>query len=156
LHSADILHNTLLEKKITVSVAESCTGGLIGYILTERPGSSGFFIGSAVTYSNDSKEKVLGVPHDTLDRYGAVSPETVMEMVKGARELFESDYAVAVTGIAGPDGASEDKPVGLVFIAVTDGIRTVATENHFLGDRESIRKATAEEAISMLLEMTQT
>ncbi|UAL07237.1 MAG: CinA family protein [Candidatus Methanogranum gryphiswaldense] len=156
MHSADILHNTLLEKEITVSVAESCTGGLIGYILTERPGSSGFFIGSAVTYSNDSKEKVLGVSHETLLRCGAVSPETAVEMVKGARELFESDYAVSVTGIAGPDGASEDKPVGLVFIAVTDGIRTVATENHFFGDRESIRKATAEEAISMLLEMTQT
>lgn len=143
----------LLENGTTVSVAESCTGGLIGYILTERPGSSGFFIGSAVTYSNDSKEKVLGVSHDTLVKHGAVSPETSVEMVRGAKDLFESDYAVAVTGIAGPDGSTECKPVGLVYISVTDGKRVITREEHFNGDREHVRRSTAEKAISMLLEM---
>ncbi len=153
MSSRDALHEMLLEKGTTVSVAESCTGGLIGYILTERPGSSGFFIGSAVTYSNDSKEKVLGVSHETLVKHGAVSPETSVEMVRGARELFESDYAVSVTGIAGPDGATDNKPVGLVYISVTDGNRTLTKEEHFKGDREHIRRSTAEKAISMLLEM---
>jgi PncC family amidohydrolase len=153
LSSRDALHDMLLENGTTVSVAESCTGGLIGYILTERPGSSGFFIGSAVTYSNDSKEKVLGVSHDTLLKHGAVSPETSVEMVRGAKDLFESDYAVAVTGIAGPDGATDCKLVGLVYISVTDGKRVITREEHFKGDREHVRRSTAEKAISMLLEM---
>ena len=123
------------EKGLTLSAAESCTGGLIGATLTEVPGASSVFLGSAVTYSNESKERILGVKHQTLIDNGAVSSETAGEMAKGAVEAYGSDYAVAVTGIAGPAGGTETKPVGLVYIAVADGPRVVVTKNNFSGDR---------------------
>ena len=110
-----------------MSAAESCTGGLIGYSITDIPGASDVFLGSAVTYSNESKENILGVKHQTLLQYGAVSEETAREMVLGSIEVYQSDIAVSVTGIAGPGGATPDKPVGLVYIAVADGPRVIVT-----------------------------
>lgn len=140
----------LKEKGLTLSAAESCTGGLIGATLTEVPGASSVFLGSAVTYSNESKERILGVKHQTLIDNGAVSPETAGEMAKGAVEAYGSDYAVAVTGIAGPAGGTETKPVGLVYIAVADGPRVVVTKNNFSGDRQSVREQTVTEAVRLL------
>lgn len=137
----------------TMSAAESCTGGLIGASVTDIPGSSKVFLGSAVTYSNEIKESVLGVSRDSLIEHGAVSEQVAREMVIGAVRVFGSDYAVAVTGIAGPGGATETKPVGLVYIAVADGPRTVVTRNVFKGNRQEIRGSTVREACSLLIDM---
>ena len=136
-----------------MSAAESCTGGLIGAAITDVPGASEVFLGSAVTYSNESKERVLGVKHDTLLKYGAVSEQTAREMASGAIEAYGSDYSVAVRGIAGPGGATPEKPVGLVYIAVADGPRTVVCRNVFEGDRQSVREQTVEKAIGLLTDM---
>lgn len=137
----------------TMSAAESCTGGLIGASVTDIPDSSKVFLGSAVTYSNEIKESVLGVSRDSLNEHGAVSEQVAREMVIGAVRVFGSDYAVAVTGIAGPGGATETKPVGLVYIAVADGPRTVVTRNVFKGNRQEIRGSTVREACSLLIDM---
>lgn len=147
------LCEALRSRGLTMSAAESCTGGMIGAEITSIPGSSGFFLGSAVTYSNDAKERVLGVSHDTLLQHGAVSGETAREMVMGVMELYGSDVAVAVTGIAGPGGATAEKPVGLVYIAVADGPRVVVTRNVFDGDRESVRRSTVATACTVLREL---
>lgn len=136
-----------------MSVAESCTGGLIGASITDVPGSSEVFLGGVVSYSNDAKESILGVGHTTLMEHGAVSEQTAREMVQGAVRLFGSDHAVAVTGIAGPGGATDTKPIGLVYIAVADGPRTVITRNVFGGDRQTVRDSTVREACSLLIDM---
>jgi nicotinamide-nucleotide amidase len=112
------LLNMMEEKGLTLSVAESCTGGYLSHLLTQHPGSSKVFLGGAVTYANELKESVLGVKPATLLQYGAVSEETVTEMVEGALRNFRSDYAIAITGIAGPGGGTPDKPVGTVWIGV--------------------------------------
>lgn len=130
--------------------AESCTGGMIGAAVTDAPGASAYFLGSAVTYSNDAKVRLLGVSESTLEAHGAVSEETAREMANGAASLFGSDFSVAVTGIAGPGGATESKPVGLVYIAVSDGSRTVVTRNLFDGDRAEVRGKTVREACALL------
>lgn len=152
---AERLAGSLMSRGTTLACAESCTGGLIGAALTNVPGASEFFLGSAVTYSNDAKEKVLGVSHDTLMSHGAVSEETVREMARGATELYGADHAIAVTGIAGPGGATPGKPVGLVYIAVTDGPRIVVSRNLFEGDRASVRRQTVSTALTMMLEMSE-
>jgi len=138
---------------LTMSVAESCTGGLISAAITDVPGASKVFLGSAVTYSNQAKEDILGVSHSILLEHGAVSEETAREMVSGAMSAYRSDTAVAVTGIAGPGGATPDKPVGLVYIAAADGPRVVVTRNIFKGDRESVREQTVREALTLLDEL---
>ncbi|MBR4244307.1 MAG: CinA family protein, partial [Candidatus Methanomethylophilaceae archaeon] len=145
----------LKSKRLRMSAAESCTGGMIGCMMTSVPGSSDVFLGSAVTYSNDAKERILGVSHQTLMDHGAVSMETASEMAKGSIDAYESDVAVSVTGIAGPGGATPEKPVGLVYIAVADGPRVVVTKNLFQGDRQSIRNQTAVEAIKLLIELVE-
>lgn len=144
------LIDALRSKGLRMSAAESCTGGLIGYLITSEPGSSEVFLGSAVTYSNDSKESLLGVSHDTLESHGAVSDLTAREMSLGSTRAYGSDVSVAVTGIAGPGGATPGKPVGLVFISVSDGTRTVVERKQFDGDRQSVREQTAAEAMKML------
>ncbi|MDO5861970.1 MAG: nicotinamide-nucleotide amidohydrolase family protein [Thermoplasmata archaeon] len=149
----DALAELLTSRGLTVACAESCTGGMIGASLTEAPGSSSYFLGSAVTYSNDSKERVLGVSHETLVAHGAVSAETAGEMVRGAMELYGSDTAIAVTGIAGPGGATAEKPVGLVYIAVADGPRVVVSRNVFEGGRAEVRSQTVSAAATLLREL---
>src|SRR5690606_1303143 len=104
--------------ELTLSVAESCTGGYIAHLFTQHPGASTVFQGGGVTYSNALKQSVLGVQEHTLSVHGAVSEQTAIEMAKGAVENFKTDYAIAVTGIAGPDGGTEDKPVGTVWISI--------------------------------------
>ena len=136
------LIHILRGKGLRISFAESCTGGMAGEIVTSIPGVSDVFLGSAVTYSNESKEAILGVSHDTIMEHGAVSEECAREMALGSLKAYGSDIAVAVTGIAGPDGATPEKPVGLVYIAATDGKDFVTSANRFFGDRKEIRLAS--------------
>ena len=152
---AETLVSLLRSKGKTVSTAESCTGGLIGASITDILGASEVFLVGVVSYSNDAKEGILGVSHSVLIEHGAVSEQTARQMVEGSMRLFDSDYAVAVTGIAGPGGATPEKPVGLVYIAVADGPRTVVTRNVFKGDRQEVRESTVREACSLLTDMVE-
>lgn len=147
------LLDLLDSRGMTLACAESCTGGMIGAAITGIPGASSAFLGSAVTYSNDAKERILGVRHETLLAHGAVSAETAGEMVRGVMRIYGSDAAIAVTGIAGPGGATESKPVGLVFIAVADGPRVVVSRNIFEGDREAVRESTVRTALVLMREL---
>lgn len=150
---AEALFRTLESMGLTLACAESCTGGMIGAAMTDMPGSSSVFLGSAVVYSNDAKERILGVEHQTLLDHGAVSAETASEMVRGAMRIYGSDTAIAVTGIAGPGGATAEKPVGLVYIAAADGPRVVVSKNNFGGDRSSVRMQTRDTALAMMREL---
>ncbi len=145
-------HDVLSGSGLKVCCAESCTGGLIGAEITSVPGSSEYFLGSAVTYANEAKESLLHVPLGILMAYGAVSPETAEEMARGVRKLYGADISVAVTGIAGPGGATETKPVGLVYVAVSSRIGETVQECRFSGSREDIRRSTVEAALKMLEE----
>lgn len=149
----DALINILTEKGYTISFAESCTGGMFGAAITEKPGSSAYFLGSAVTYSDESKENILGVCKETLEDFGAVSYQVAEEMALGSKRIYGSDYAVAITGIAGPEGATDIKPVGRVYIAVTDGEDINVRENNFKGSRVQVRQASVDKATEMLFEM---
>ena len=126
-----ILGNLLLHKNATIATAESCTGGRLAAALNALPGSSAYYLGSVVAYANEVKEQVLGVEHNTLTQYGAVSEQTVLEMAEGVRRLMRTDYAIATSGIAGPDGGTEDKPVGTVWIAWATPEGTVAERYQF-------------------------
>lgn len=137
---------------LKLSLAESCTGGMIGCKITSVSGASSFFLGSAVTYSNESKEKILGVSHKSLMDHGAVSEAVAKEMAEGSLKVYGSDIAASVTGIAGPDGGTSEKPVGTVWMAVTDGKRTVAYENHFQGSRDEIRELTSDILMVRIIE----
>ena len=134
----------------TLATAESCTGGLVAARLTDVPGSSDVFVGGVVAYSNGVKERELGVPHETLARHGAVSPEAAEAMAAGVRARLGADVAVSVTGIAGPDGGTEEKPVGLVFLHAESPEAGRGTEFSFPGDRESIRARSTVVALHLL------
>jgi nicotinamide-nucleotide amidase len=137
---------------LTLAVAESCTGGLLAGALTDLPGSSAWFVGGIVAYSNQVKHEQLGVPHDLLDRYGAVSAEVAQAMAGGVRRALGADLAVSVTGIAGPDAAGTDKPVGLTHIWL-DGLgRSEGRRFVFGGDRWENRRRAVREALAMVLE----
>jgi nicotinamide-nucleotide amidase len=141
----------LMEKQgITLSVAESCTGGYLSHLFTQHAGSSKVFLGGAVSYSNNLKESILGVNHDTLSQFGAVSEQTATEMVQGALVKFKSDYAIAVTGIAGPDGGTEDKPVGTVWIAVASRQKKEVKKFTFGSKRQQNIERSATAALGML------
>ncbi len=140
----------LRRRKETLAAAESCTGGLLAEKITRVPGSSDYFLQGVVTYSNESKRRVLGVKPATLARRGAVSRECAVEMARGARRRSGADWAVSVTGIAGPGGGGEKKPVGLVYIALSHRGRTSCREHLFFGDRQRIRERAALEALEAL------
>ena len=140
-------HKMALEKGITIGTAESCTGGLVGKTLTDLGGSSGYYQGGIISYANTVKEQVLGVSPETLATYGAVSEETAKEMVEGVFRVLRTDYAIATTGIAGPGGGSQEKPVGLVYIGIGTPRGITVHKEIFIGDRTSIRKSVAERAI---------
>lgn len=146
----EVVGSLLKARGKTVSVAESCTGGMIGMRLTEVSGSSAYFIEGSVVYSNESKIRTLNVSEQTLMDHGAVSAETAEEMAKGMRERSGSDYAISVTGIAGPDGGTEEKPVGTVFIGYSDPNRTRSIKFVFPGDRELIRWRSSQAALDCL------
>ena len=145
------LADALLARRRTLSTAESCTGGLVGGALTALPGSSAWYLGGVVAYSNALKIRLLGVPPALLDAHGAVSPETARAMADGIRLATASDYAVSLTGIAGPGGGTPAKPVGLVYIAVASPSGTTAHEHHFPGTRADIRAAATEAALRHLI-----
>jgi len=142
----------LKQKKFWVATAESCTAGLVAHMLTNIPGSSEYFKGSVVAYSNEVKTKVLGVKEETLKQYGAVSEQTAKEMASGVKKLLGVDIAVATTGIAGPGGATPTKPVGLVYIGLATPEGIEARKFIFSGDRLQNKESFANAALSMLLE----
>lgn len=146
-----IVGELVRSQKLTLSVAESCTGGLLGHRLTNVPGSSDYFVGGVVAYSYDIKERVLGVRHDTLYDHGAVSKQTALEMARGARRLLGTDVALSVTGIAGPGGGMPGKPVGLVYIALS--ARDQETCHRFVweGTREANKAHSAQAALELLV-----
>ena len=140
-------HKVALTTGVTIGTAESCTGGLVGKMLTDLGGSSGYYQGGIISYANAVKEQVLGVSSETLATYGAVSEETAKEMVEGVFRVLRTDYAIATTGIAGPGGGSQEKPVGLVYIGIGTPRGITVYKEIFIGDRTSIRKSVAERAI---------
>jgi nicotinamide-nucleotide amidase len=142
--------NKMEMKGLTLSVAESCTGGYIAHLFTQHPGSSKVFLGGAVSYAYELKESILGVKNETLWQHGAVSEETATEMMQGALENFKSDYAIAVTGIAGPDGGTPDKPVGTVWIAVGNKYKSIIKKFTFGNKRIQNIERTATTALGLL------
>jgi nicotinamide-nucleotide amidase len=134
----------------TLALAESCTGGCLAHRVTNVPGASVVFPGGVVAYSNAAKRKFLGVRAKTLLRHGAVSAAVAREMVRGARKKFGADFAIAVTGIAGPGGGTKRKPVGTVFIALADGCETVVERKMNSSGREQFKRTTANQALKML------
>jgi PncC family amidohydrolase len=139
-------------RRLTLATAESCTGGLIGHVLTEVPGSSHVFRGGVVSYGDRAKADVLGVPPATLAAHGAVSAQVAVAMAEGARSRFETDVAMAVTGIAGPSGGSAGKPVGLTYVAVADAAGHDVRRAVWSGDRSANKRESAAAALTMLLE----
>lgn len=148
LKDAEAVVNLLNDKKLTISAAESCTGGLFTAAITEVSGASSVLNASVVTYSNEAKQRYLGVSEETLKNYGAVSKYTALEMSDGIKKANNADIGVGITGIAGPTGGTAEKPVGLVYIAVNENV----TENHFSGSREEVRNAAVCKALKMVLE----
>lgn len=142
----------LTEKELTVSVAESCTGGRVGDLITDIPGSSEYFLGGIISYSNDAKIRLLCVDKATLILKGAVSREVAIQMADGVRRMLRSDIGVSTTGIAGPTGGSPKKPIGLVYVAVSSEKSTACSKNLFKGSREDIKQKSAEKALKMLEE----
>ncbi len=136
----------------TLATAESCTGGLLSHRITNVSGASSYFMGGVVSYTNKAKHELLGVAQDSLDRYGAVSESVAQEMAEGARRVFDADYGVSMTGIAGPGGGSSEKPVGLVYLAVASPGGTVVHRCQFDGGRDEVKQQTADEALRMVLE----
>ena len=149
----DMVGHMLCAKGYTISCAESCTGGLLTSTLTDVPGSSAYVMGSVVSYSNDVKSRILHVAEGTLAAHGAVSPETARAMAEGVRNLMQTDVGVGITGIAGPGGGSPEKPVGLVYIAVSTLGKTSVEKNVFSGVRAEIKRAAVNKALAMVQEM---
>ncbi len=141
----------LRAKGLTLAVAESCTGGLLGMRITEVPGASDYFRGGLIAYSNLVKEGVLGVPREILEKHGAVSAECARAMAEGARALFRADLALAITGIAGPTGGTPEKPVGLVYIALASPHGVEVERHEFRGSRQGVRWSASEAALALLL-----
>jgi len=140
----------LLKKNLTVSTAESCTGGFLSKVLTDYPGSSAFFLGGIVAYSNSVKEKVLNVSHNSLIKYGAVSEPVCKEMCINVSKIIKSDIGLSVTGIAGPSGGSVEKPVGTVFIGICFKKKVTVKKFIFKGLRKSIREQTVKKTLELL------
>lgn len=148
------LGECLTARGIKLASAESCTGGWLAKTITDIPGSSAWFTGAVVSYSNDAKQRLLGVNADTLAEYGAVSGETVLEMVEGVFAHTDADVAVSISGVAGPDGGTEDKPVGLVWLSWGKrGKAMFANPFNFDGGREEVRKQSVKQALENLLDL---
>lgn len=141
----------LMGQGLTLASAESCTGGLIGHRITNVPGSSAYFVGGVVSYSNELKEQLLGVSHETLLAHGAVSEETARAMARGARERLGASVGLAATGIAGPGGGSADKPVGLVYVALAAPDAELCQRRLLQGSRVENKEQSAEAALRLLL-----
>lgn len=140
----------LRARGLTLAVAESCTGGLLGMRLTEIPGASDYFRGGVIAYSNAVKHGILGVPDEVLARHGAVSPECARAMAEGTRRLFQTDLALSITGVAGPSGGTPEKPVGLVYIALAHPGGVKVERHEFQGSRQGVRWSATEAALALL------
>jgi nicotinamide-nucleotide amidase len=148
----DLIAGELRGRGLRLAVAESCTGGLLGGRITARPGSSDYFAGGVISYSNQAKMDLLKVPSDTLARHGAVSEEVAVAMAEGARAALHADYAVSITGVAGPDGGTPEKPVGLVCLGCAGPRGALVRTSSFPGDRETVRTFSATGALHLLHE----
>ena len=149
-----LLHKILIQKKLTISVAESCTGGLLAHNLTKLASSSRYFKMGLTTYSNEAKIKILKVNKNIIKKYGAVSKECCKSMVQNLSKISKSKINVSITGIAGPGGASKIKPIGLVYIGIQKGKTLLVKENRFKSKiRNSIRKSTVKEVIKIILNL---
>lgn len=141
----------MLASGSTLATAESCTGGLVGYVVTEVSGSSGYYVGGLISYSNELKEHELGVDAATLAKHGAVSAQTAVAMAEGARQRYGASFGLSITGIAGPDGGSPDKPVGLTYVAVADSTGHDVRRHVWAGDRHENKVLSAAAALRLLL-----
>ncbi len=146
----EVIGNLLKSKKLKVSVAESCTGGMLGEMITRIPGSSKYFQGGVISYNARVKEDLLKVPPETIRKYGEVSRQVAKLMAEGVRRCCHSDIGISITGIAGPGGATEKKKVGLVYMALADGKKTITQKHQLFGDRQLIRLRAARRALNML------
>ncbi len=146
------LQRTCLDAGLTVGTAESCTGGRVAHRITSIPGSSGYFLGAIVSYADRVKIETLGVPPDVLATHGAVSAQVALAMATGIRERLTTDLGVGITGVAGPDGGSDEKPVGLVYVGVSDRLGSDVRRFHWAGDRAANIEASATEALRFLAE----
>ena len=149
---AERLQGICLGRGLTVALAESCTGGLVASAITEVAGSSGYFLGGVVSYSNEAKTALLGVPQPALDAHGAVSAQVAKAMAAGAQARFGAALAASVTGVAGPDGGSPEKPVGLTYVGLVDGATAEVRRFSFAGDRGVNREAAARATLEWLIE----
>jgi PncC family amidohydrolase len=146
--------NALKKRGWTLATAESCTGGLLSHLITNESGSSKYFMGGAITYSNAAKMKLLGVKKETLRKHGAVSAECALEMMQGAKKAFGTDCAISITGIAGPGGGTKQKPVGLVYIAATSpGTRDIVIKRRFGSTRDPNKTFAASTALNLMRKM---
>ena len=145
-----VVGKMLKQRKLTIALAESCTGGLITSRITDIPGSSEYLNGTVVSYTNQWKRQLLDLPEDTLKEHGAVSEESARAMAEGVRRIGASDLGLAVTGIAGPTGGSAEKPVGLVYMALSDRETTIVKKNNFRGDREMVKFRSSQVALDMV------
>lgn len=155
MHDLSLEHrifNRMSGLGLRLATAESCTGGLIGHRLTNVPGSSSYYQGGVISYANEAKVWLLGVHQQTLDHFGAVSRQTVIEMANGARSALEADIGLSVSGIAGPDGGTAEKPVGLVWVGLSYSGVDLARSFQFAGRRWDIKEQAAEMALSVLWE----
>ena len=134
----------------TLAIAESCTGGLIGDCLTNVPGASSIFLLGIIAYDYAAKTKVLGIPLALLKKHGAVSAPVASAMARNVRKILDTDYGLGITGIAGPTGATKNKPIGLVFIAINTGSKTIVKRCLFKGNRTTIKKQASQTALKML------
>ena len=150
---SQVLGELLSERELTVACAESCTGGNIAHRITRNPGSSAYFLGSVVSYSNDVKANVLNVSRTDLSRFGAVSKPVVESMAQGVQRLMRSDCALATSGIAGPDGGTRFKPVGSVWMSAKFGDKTVSELKVFEGDRDQVIESATHHVMVMLIKM---
>ncbi len=146
----EVVGNILLDKGLTIGLAESCTGGLVGHRLTQVAGSSAYFRGGIIAYSNDVKKNVLNVDDESLEKHGAVSKETAMQMAQGVRNLMGSSLGLSTTGIAGPGGGSAEKPVGLVYIGFATENKVTAKKFNFHFDRENNKLLSSQVALNMI------
>lgn len=149
---AERLQGVCLGSGITIAVAESCTGGLVSATITEVPGSSGYFLGGVVSYANSAKEALLDVPAHVLAAHGAVSAQVAMAMATGARARFGADLAVSITGVAGPDGGSDEKPVGLTYVGLASAAGADVRRLQLAGDRGGNREEAARAALEWLID----
>ena len=148
-----LIGDRLRDRGWTLAIAESCTGGLICDRITDVPGSSDYFEGGMVNYSNESKAKHLGIPLDYIRKYGAVSPQVARRMAQGVRKAFGTTFGLSTTGVAGPTGGTKRSPLGRVFIGIASGRKTYVRQEDFKGSRREIKRKTAEISLEFFFEM---